>query len=176
LSVSIGYATKTSEEQTISEILKTGGRAYVSPEALSGASEHSRTCCSSTIKELLFSKSNENRGACRANGKTRARRLGAELALNEVDIVSLELMATLHDIGKIGISNSILSKPGKLDELEWTEIRRHPEMGYRIARPFRSCRESRAIYSAITSAGTGRGIRRASKARIFLYFADRLGN
>ena len=62
-----------------------------------------------------------------------ARRLGAELALNEVDIVSLELMATLHDIGKIGISNSILSKPGKLDELEWAEIRRHPDMGYRIA-------------------------------------------
>jgi HD-GYP domain-containing protein (c-di-GMP phosphodiesterase class II) len=35
-------------------------------------------------------------------------------------------MATLHDIGKIGISNSILSKTGKLDELEWAEIRRHP--------------------------------------------------
>lgn len=59
--------------------------------------------------------------------------MGTELSLSETDIVSLELMATLHDIGKIGISNSILSKPGMLEEIEWTEIKRHPEIGYRIA-------------------------------------------
>ena len=59
--------------------------------------------------------------------------LGAELDLNESDMDSLELMATLHDIGKIGISSHILSKPGDLDEAEWTEIKKHPEIGYRIA-------------------------------------------
>ena len=130
LSVSIGYATKTSEEQTISEILKTAEEHMYRRKLL----EHQsiRSTLLSTIKELLFSKSNETVEHAERMGKL-ARRLGAELALNEVDIVSLELMATLHDIGKIGISNSILSKPGKLDELEWTEIRRHPEMGYRIA-------------------------------------------
>ncbi len=130
LSMSIGFATKMREEQTISEILKTAEEHMYRRKLL----EHQsiRSTLLATIKELLFSKSNETVEHAERMAKL-ARSLGAELALNEADIVSLELMATLHDIGKIGISNSILSKPGKLDELEWAEIRRHPEMGYRIA-------------------------------------------
>ena len=38
----------------------------------------------------------------------------------------------LHDIGKLGISDKILHKPGKLDDAEWEEIKRHPEIGARI--------------------------------------------
>ena len=59
--------------------------------------------------------------------------MGTRMALSQTDLDHLVLLATLHDIGKIGISNSILSKPDRLDEAEWTEIRRHPEIGYRIA-------------------------------------------
>jgi putative nucleotidyltransferase with HDIG domain len=40
--------------------------------------------------------------------------------------------ALLHDIGKIGISDNILLKPDKLDEAEWVEMRKHPEIGYAI--------------------------------------------
>jgi len=40
----------------------------------------------------------------------------------------------LHDIGKIGIPDNILLKPGKLTESEWVEIRKHPEIGYNILR------------------------------------------
>jgi len=130
LSVSLGYATKTKEEQTISEILKTAEEHMYRRKLL----EHQsiRSTLLSTIKELLFSKSNETMEHAERMAQT-AQLIGAELSLSETDIVSLELMATLHDIGKIGISNSVLSKPGKLDELEWAEIRRHPEIGYRIA-------------------------------------------
>ena len=35
----------------------------------------------------------------------------------------------LHDIGKLGVSNQVLDKPGGLDEGEWASIRRHPEQG-----------------------------------------------
>ena len=38
----------------------------------------------------------------------------------------------LHDIGKLGVPDAILQKPGALDAEEWQEIRRHPEIGARI--------------------------------------------
>ena len=38
----------------------------------------------------------------------------------------------LHDIGKIALDENLLNKPGKLTEDEWKEIKRHPEIGYRI--------------------------------------------
>jgi putative nucleotidyltransferase with HDIG domain len=40
--------------------------------------------------------------------------------------------ALLHDIGKIGVSDQVLLKPGKLTTEEWTEMRKHPEIGARI--------------------------------------------
>ena len=40
--------------------------------------------------------------------------------------------APMHDIGKIGIPDSILRKPGKLDNNEWEEIKKHPLIGAKI--------------------------------------------
>jgi response regulator RpfG family c-di-GMP phosphodiesterase len=45
--------------------------------------------------------------------------------------------AILHDVGKIGVSDAILRKPGKLDAAEWEEMKRHPEMGYRMLKHIR---------------------------------------
>ena len=45
----------------------------------------------------------------------------------------LSLLAVLHDIGKVGILQSVLQKPGVLTPQEWKEMKRHPEIGYRIA-------------------------------------------
>jgi response regulator RpfG family c-di-GMP phosphodiesterase len=49
---------------------------------------------------------------------------------NELDVI--EQGALLHDIGKIGVRDSILHKPGKLTPEEWVEMRMHPEFGYRM--------------------------------------------
>lgn len=45
--------------------------------------------------------------------------------------------AILHDVGKIGVGDAILRKPGKLDAAEWEEMKRHPEMGYRMLKHIR---------------------------------------
>lgn len=45
---------------------------------------------------------------------------------------ALEQGALLHDVGKIGISDAVLRKPSKLNEDEWQEMKRHPELGYRL--------------------------------------------
>jgi HD-GYP domain-containing protein (c-di-GMP phosphodiesterase class II) len=46
----------------------------------------------------------------------------------------LNLLITLHDIGKVNISEEILTKKGSLTAVEWETIKKHPEIGFRIAR------------------------------------------
>jgi diguanylate cyclase (GGDEF)-like protein/putative nucleotidyltransferase with HDIG domain len=55
------------------------------------------------------------------------------LGFDDARVERVRLAGILHDIGKIGIPDWILHKPGRLTESEWTEIRKHPEMGARIA-------------------------------------------
>ena len=56
------------------------------------------------------------------------------LRLPDEDVRMLELAAPLHDIGKIGVPDSILLKRGKLDEQEYAVMRKHPQIGYEILR------------------------------------------
>ncbi|MEO5887387.1 MAG: HD domain-containing phosphohydrolase [Anaerolineales bacterium] len=58
--------------------------------------------------------------------------LAEEVGLNGAPLKALERGALLHDIGKIGISDSILHKPGKLTEEEWKLMQIHPDIGARI--------------------------------------------
>jgi putative nucleotidyltransferase with HDIG domain len=61
--------------------------------------------------------------------------LALEMELPEQDRETLRLGALLHDIGKIGISDSVLRKPGKLTAEEFDHIKMHPVLGARILRP-----------------------------------------
>jgi putative nucleotidyltransferase with HDIG domain len=58
--------------------------------------------------------------------------LAGKVGLNGQQLKALERGALLHDIGKIGISDSILHKPGKLTDEEWKIMRIHPDIGARI--------------------------------------------
>ena len=61
-------------------------------------------------------------------------RVGQELALEESELQNLEVAALLHDIGKVGIPDSILKKPGRLDEAEYSLMKKHPEYGWAVLR------------------------------------------
>jgi diguanylate cyclase (GGDEF)-like protein len=55
--------------------------------------------------------------------------IGQAMGLERERIMGLRRAALLHDIGKITVAAKILSKPGKLDPLEWAQIQRHPTVG-----------------------------------------------
>jgi HD-GYP domain-containing protein (c-di-GMP phosphodiesterase class II) len=61
-------------------------------------------------------------------------RVGQELGLEEGQLQNLELAALLHDIGKVGIPDSILRKPARLDEEEYALMKKHPEYGWAVLR------------------------------------------
>jgi putative nucleotidyltransferase with HDIG domain len=60
--------------------------------------------------------------------------LGQTLGLTEENLDTLRLASLLHDIGKIGVPESVLNKPGGLNDEEWLIMRRHPEVGAAIVK------------------------------------------
>ena len=58
--------------------------------------------------------------------------MARELGLDEERVERVQLAGVLHDIGKIGISDRVLTKPGPLDKSEWKEMYTHPEIGARL--------------------------------------------
>lgn len=54
---------------------------------------------------------------------------------NSINPVSLEYAALMHDVGKLGVPESILNKPAKLDADEWVIMKQHPKVGVKILQP-----------------------------------------
>ena len=65
--------------------------------------------------------------------KTPALILGEALEMEKDELKKLALLAELHDLGKIVITDNILEKGGPLNEVEWQQIREHPVTGFQIA-------------------------------------------
>lgn len=61
-----------------------------------------------------------------------SRRIGEAMQLSERELNELDLAGLMHDIGKIAVNDAILNKEGTLSAEEWVEIKRHPQIGYRI--------------------------------------------
>lgn len=62
-------------------------------------------------------------------------RMARRMGLPEADLVHVRRGALLHDIGKMGIPDSILLKPGPLNLEEWVEMRKHPAYAYQLLAP-----------------------------------------
>lgn len=55
-----------------------------------------------------------------------------------INALSLEYAALMHDVGKLGIPEKVLNKPGKLDDEEWKLMKEHPNLGVKFMSPMRS--------------------------------------
>ena len=66
---------------------------------------------------------------------TVAERIASHLGLPDADIVDVRRAGLLHDLGKLGVPNTILDKPSRLEPSEFEVIRRHPELTLRILEP-----------------------------------------
>ena len=129
-SISLGFGTRKSMDENILKIEKIAEEYLYQRKLLEHTSSHSAIIAS--IKATMFEKSHETEE--HAERLVILSKMVADgLTLSQADRDRLELLATLHDIGKVGISDQILSKPGKLTAEEWVEMKRHPEIGYRIA-------------------------------------------
>jgi putative nucleotidyltransferase with HDIG domain len=62
--------------------------------------------------------------------------LGKEYGLSDEELYDLELAALFHDIGKIGVPDSVLLKPARLDEEEFLKMKKHPELSAEILKGF----------------------------------------
>jgi putative nucleotidyltransferase with HDIG domain len=90
-----------------------------------------------------------------------ARRMG----VTEPELTDLYRGALLHDVGKIGIPDAILRKPGRLTPEEWNEMRRHPELGYRILAGIDFMERARQIVLSHQERYDGRGYPRGLKGK-----------
>lgn len=130
VSVSIGLGTKERPDQALTAVYKAAEEYLSSRKILNQNSSHSAIL--SSIMATLYAKSQETEQHGQRLGIF-CRMLGEQLGLAQKDLDDLQLVAQLHDIGKIGIDNQILNKPGKLTAAEWEEIKKHPAIGHRIA-------------------------------------------
>jgi putative two-component system response regulator len=84
------------------------------------------------LAEAIEAKDAYTKGHC-GRVAAYAMALAAEAGYPAEDMEALEFASFLHDIGKIGIRDAVLLKPGPLDEKEWDHMRTHPVKGYEIA-------------------------------------------
>jgi len=83
--------------------------------------------------------------------------VGYELGLPRAEVVAARQAAELHDVGKLAIPDSILNKPGPLDQEEWAFMRRHTLIGERIVASAVSLREAAPIVRATHERWDGAG-------------------
>lgn len=142
-SIALGVATKENIHEDIDKVMLAAEDVMYRNKLLE--SKSIRNSMISSLETSLHEKTFETREhAYRIQNL--GLQFGKSLGLPENELDSLALLANLHDIGKIGIPDNILCKPGPLSAEEWEIIKKHPEIGYRI---LYSCHELLAIANEV---------------------------
>jgi len=129
VSVSSAYAIKNSEQQNLMSIVNKAEMKLSREKLIDASSMLSRTI--EIIMNSLYEKNSREMEHSKRVANI-CEKIAQRMNL-ELNIVSkLKIAGLMHDIGKIGIPDSILDKPDRLSEEEFSLIRKHSEVGYRI--------------------------------------------
>ncbi|NCB41416.1 MAG: transporter substrate-binding domain-containing protein [Clostridia bacterium] len=129
LSIAFGWETKTDSTMEIERAFM-NAEEYMYKKKIS-ESQGVRGLTIKTIINTLFEKSpREERHSQRV--REMAIKIAKALNLSQHQIDDIATLGLLHDIGKIIVSGEILEKPGRLQEEEYEEIKKHPAIGYRM--------------------------------------------
>ncbi len=130
LSLTMAGHTRTRPEERIHDAVRIAADALHRRKMLSQKSSHSAIL--SSIMATMYARSQETE-AHAARLASLCRGIGERMGLPSMMLDQLEIFSMLHDIGKVGIDDHILNKPGRLTGTEWEIMKKHPEIGYRIA-------------------------------------------
>lgn len=131
LSISIGINVKNEESEDLHEILVEAESRMYRHKLFEMRSINSSIILS--LERALREKNSETEEHA-DRLKQLAFAIGKKINLPVNLLDDLTLLASLHDIGKVGISDAILTKKTKLNNGEWDIIKRHPEVGYQIVK------------------------------------------
>lgn len=129
-SVSLGVSVRVSKEIRLIDALNEAEESMYHQKLLDGRSY--RNSIINTLLATLQEKNSYNDEQVQRLERY-GLALGEKLGLSTREKDDLLLLALLQDIGKSGIDSQVLKKQGPLNEREWEEMKRHPEIGYRIA-------------------------------------------
>lgn len=129
LSVSFGYEVKQFIDERMQDVFKRAEDHLYRHKLYESLSMRSQTI--SLVLNTLFEKNTREMMHSKRVGEI-AELIAIKMGLSEENVRNLRTAGFMHDIGKIGIDESILNKPTRLTDSEWEEMKRHPEIGYRI--------------------------------------------
>lgn len=130
VSITLGSSSSDSELTSLSEVLKRAEERMYRHKLLESRSIRSGIIAS--LEQTLHEKHIETLEHTKRIRKMCVK-VGNRIGLTREEMDELVLLGALHDIGKIGIPENILMKPDKLTDEEWKIMKKHSEIGYRIA-------------------------------------------
>lgn len=128
-SMSFGFGTKESVDESNTSLFKRVEDQMYRNKLVESPSIRGKMF-DTIIKTLHAKNEREERHSSRVSEY--CEKIARRLNMNSVSIKEMKTAGWLHDIGKIALSDSILDKPDSLTHDEWKEVRKHPEIGYRI--------------------------------------------
>jgi len=126
LGISVGAATAENASCSLHETYKEADDAMYRNKI--ARRQEPRSAAIRSLKTILTKKDLHTESM-----KELACKLGEAVGLSREEMETLRLLVDMHDIGKLEIPDHIIFKPGPLSEEEKEEVRRHPEVGYRMA-------------------------------------------